>query len=222
VRTKTCLVLAVLAVLARERHASAETSLSRTAPAPAPSDAPEAWSVDRSVAPPSRPRTRIGVLGGVGFPRPIAVEGLVDVGDVFAVGAEYGVLPTVTIDGVATSLWSLAVDARLFPLRGPFFVALRAGRQHVGATTHVAIESLGSALEVLSLDSWFLNPCVGVLWTSRAGLAFGVDVGIQIPVSPSVTSTLPLSLYPSAQRTIDTLGKSVLPTLDLLRVGLLL
>lgn len=179
-------------------------------------------SVDRSVAPRSQPRTRIGVLGGVGFPRPIAVEGLADLGGVFAVGAEYGVLPAVTIDGVRTSLWSLAVDARVFPLRGPFFVALRAGRQHVGATTQVSIESLGSALEVLSLDAWFFNPRVGVLWTSRAGLAFGFDVGIQIPVGPSISSTLPLSLYPSAQRTIDTLGKSVLPTVDLLRVGLLL
>ncbi len=170
----------------------------------------------------SPPPTRIGLLAGIGFPRPIELEGLADLGGFVALGAEYGVLPSVTIDGVDTNLWSLAVDVRAFPFRGPFFVALLAGRQHVGASTQITVESLGSAHEVLSLDSWFLNPCVGLLWTSRAGLAFGIDLGLQIPLAPNVSSTLPLSLYPAAQRTIDTLGKSVLPTLDLLRVGILL
>ena len=64
---------------------------------------------------------------------------------------------------------------------------------------------------------------VGFLWTTRQGLSFGVEAGVQVPpIGPTVSSTLPLSLYPSAQRTVDTLGKSVLPTVDLLRVGVLL
>jgi hypothetical protein len=162
------------------------------------------------------------VLAGVGFPHPIAVEGLATLGGVVALGADYGVLPSVTIAGVNTSLWSLGVDVRAFPLRGPFFVGLRAGRQHVAASTRISIESLGSAPEALTLDSWFLNPRIGFLWTSRAGLALGVDAGVEIPLAPNVSSSLPLSLSPTAQRTIDTLGRNVLPTIDLLRVGFLL
>jgi hypothetical protein len=141
---------------------------------------------------------------------------------VVAVGAEYGTLPAVTIDGVNTSSWSLAGDLRVFPLHGAFFLGLRAGRQHVGATTTIAVGSFGSATEVLGLDSWFLNPRVGFLWTTRQGLSFGVEAGVQVPIGAAISSTLPLSLYPTAQRTIDALGRTVLPTVDLLRVGLLL
>ena len=147
---------------------------------------------------------------------------MAEIGGLVALGVEYGALPAVTIDGVSTSLWSLAGDLRVLPFHGAFFIGLRAGRQHVGATTTISVASFGSATEVLGLDSWFVNPRVGFLWTTREGLTFGVEAGVQVPLSPAVSSSLPLSLYPTAQRTIDTLGKSVLPTIDLLRVGLLL
>jgi hypothetical protein len=169
---------------------------------------------------PSRPR--IGAIAGVGFPRPLAIEAMVLLGPHGALGAEYGVLPTMTVGGVQVDLWSVAGDARFFPFRGAFFVGLRAGRQHIGASTTVALGSHGSAPEELSLDSWFLNPRVGFLWASRGGLAFGMEAGIQVPVGASVSSTLPLSLVPQAQSTADTIGNTVIPTFDLFRVGLLL
>ena len=213
-------------LLARGRQGiAAEATDASTPLAPRPPDRPVAPVADVAPAPvdsASLGPARIGLLAGVGFPHPIAVEGLARLGGFVAVGADYGVLPSITIAGVDMTLWSLGIDVRAFPLRGPFFVGLRAGRQHVGALTRVSIESLGSAPETLSLDSWFLNPRLGFLWTSQAGLAFGVDAGLQIPLGASVSSTLPLSLNPTAQRTIDTLGKSVLPTVDLLRVGFLL
>ena len=52
--------------------------------------------------------------------------------------------------------------------------------------------------------------------------ALGVEAGVQIPLSPDVSSSLPIALYPSAQRTIEALGSSVIPTVDLVRVGLVL
>jgi hypothetical protein len=126
------------------------------------------------------------------------------------------------IAGVQTSLWSLSGDVRVFPFRGPLFIGLRAGRQHIDAQTTIAAAGDGSATEALGLDSWFLNPLVGLLWTSRAGLTIGIDAGVQIPLSSSTSSTLPLSLAPGAQRTADALGSTWLPTVDLLRIGLLL
>jgi hypothetical protein len=166
-------------------------------------------------------RTRIGVIGGMSFPRPLAVEGMVVFGDRVALGAEYGVLPAITVNGVQASLWSLAADARVFPFRGAFFVGLRAGHQHVGASTTITVRSIALP-EELALDSWFVNPRVGFLWYSREGLAFGVEAGVQFPLIPSVSSTLPLSLVPSADSTANAIGRSVLPTVDFLRIGLLL
>jgi hypothetical protein len=164
---------------------------------------------------------RVGAIGGVGFPTPLAIEAMMKWGDVVAVGAEYGVLPTLTIDNVQTSLWSLAGDVRVFPFRGGFFVGLRAGHQHVGADTTVTVASYGSASEALSLDSWFVNPRIGFLWTSHSGFTLGMDAGVQIPLSSDTTSSLPLALLPGAQRTANALGSSLLPTVDLLRIGML-
>jgi hypothetical protein len=167
-------------------------------------------------------RLRVGALVGVGFPRPLAIEPMVKIGQFMAFGAEYGVLPTVTIRGVNASMWSLAVDARVFPFGGQFFVGLRAGRQHIDGGGLIAVSSYGSAVEELALDSWFLNPRLGVLWTSDIGITVGIDAGLQIPVSATTTSSLPLSIVPGAKGAADSIGGAVLPTVDLLRVGLLL
>lgn len=212
-KTKTTLAVA-LPLLLRAAGARAQGV------APAPS---EPLPVQERPADPSAPAPlRVGVLGGVGFPRPLAIEGMAVVGGTVALGAEYAALPAVMIGNVETRMWSLSGDLRVFPLRGAFFVGLRAGRQHVSASTTVTVGSFGSAAESLSLDSWFVNPRVGYLWTSGAGLAFGIEAGVQIPVSASVASTLPLTLDPAAQATADFLGKSVIPTVDLLRVGVLM
>ena len=184
-----------------------------------PGAAEEAPSTAALSAPPP---LRVGVIGGMGFPRPLAIEALAEVSGYAALGVEYGVLPSITVDGVSASLWSFAADVRVFPFRGVFFVGLRLGRQHVGATTTIAMGALGNATEVLGLDSWFLNPRAGFLWTMDGGLTLGVEAGVQIPLSPDVSSSLPIALYPSAQRTIEALGSSVIPTVDLVRVGLVL
>jgi hypothetical protein len=220
-QTKTSLAIA-LAVLAWCGNARAQ-AIGRPAPQvaqPTPQDG--RTSADHPLDD-SMPRPlRIGAIGGIGFPRVLAVEGMAVMGGVAALGLEYGALPATTIDGVQTSLWSLAGDARVFPFRGAFFVGLRAGHQHLGVSTTIVVPSLGSAPEELALDSWFVNPRLGFLWISRAGLTLGVEAGVQIPWSTAVSSTLPLSLVPSAQQTADTLGNTVLPTVDLLRIGLLL
>lgn len=169
----------------------------------------------------ARHAVRVGAIGGVGFPRPLAIEPMVELGDLVALGVEYGGLPTTNIDGVQTSLWALSADARVFPFGGAFFFGLGAGLQHIGAQATVNVAGY-SAPETLGVDSWFLNPRLGLLWTTRAGFAVGIDAGVQIPLSSSTTSSLPLGLAPDAQRAADVLGGSWLPTIDLLRLGFLL
>ena len=94
-----------------------------------------------------------------------------------------------------------------------------AGRQHLGASATLTAQNVGSVSEQLTLDSWFVNPRIGVLWTSRAGFTFGIDAGVQIPVGTRISSSVPLSLYASAEQRVNAIGGSALPTIDLLRVG---
>ncbi|HXN34248.1 MAG TPA: hypothetical protein VN894_20445 [Polyangiaceae bacterium] len=179
-------------------------------------------SAERPAAEPAPAPLRVGAIGGVGFPQPLAVEGIVVLGGVVALGVEYGSLPSTTISGVQASLWSLSGDARVFPFGGAFFVGLRAGHQQVAASTRIVVGSIISVSEALTIDSWFLNPRLGFLWTSRAGLGFGVDAGVEVPMSTTISSTLPLALLPPAQNTVDAIANAVVPTVDILRIGLIL
>ncbi|HEX3596817.1 MAG TPA: hypothetical protein VHU80_17025, partial [Polyangiaceae bacterium] len=86
---------------------------------------------------------RVGVLGSLAFPRPLAIEGMVKLENMFGVGIEYSALPQLTIDGVQTHFWAIAADARYFPFHDAFFVGFRAGRQHLGGDGTVSVTGLG-------------------------------------------------------------------------------
>jgi len=166
---------------------------------------------------------RIGALGGLGFPRPLVLEGMVRFRDVLGLGVEYGASPTISISGVDADFWSLSGDLRLFPLQGPFFVGLRAGYQHIGASTTITIAPLGSVAESATLDTYFVNPRIGFLWTLGPGITIATEAGVQVALSSNLASTVPagvLARSPDATRALNTLG-GALPTVDLLRIGLL-
>ena len=83
---------------------------------------------------------------------------------------------------------------------------------------------MGSYSESTTVGTWFVNPRVGFLWRLDP-LAIGVEAGLQIPLHASTaratsTSVAGLSVDAGATNVIDTIGRSVLPTVDLLRVGL--
>jgi hypothetical protein len=164
-----------------------------------------------------------GVLGGVGFPRPLAVEGVIEVDRLVLFGIEYSALPSTTISGVQTSLWALAGDARVFPFRNGFFIGLRAGKQHLGELASVTVTGAGSFSATQSADTIFVNPRMGFLWNWHA-LALGIDAGVQIPTSATTSSTLPAGVSPPSgvANLTHTLGEGVLPTIDLLRIGVVL
>jgi hypothetical protein len=162
-----------------------------------------------------------GVLGGVGFPRPLAVEGVVVIDRLVLLGGEYSALPTTTIEGVQTGLWALAADARVFPFRNGFFVGLRVGRQHLDQSATVTITNVGTFSGSITADTTFLNPRLGFLWHWSA-LALGMDAGVQIPLSASTASNLPPGVSAPAAVTavMQALSQQTLPTIDLLRIGL--
>lgn len=167
---------------------------------------------------------RIGALGSAGFPRPLAIEGLIELERTFAFGVEYGVLPTITVGGVSAEMSSLAADARIFPFRGPFFIGLRAGHQHFDANASAVVDGFGTVSESLEVDTTFLNPRLGFLWTWEPGFSVGINAGVQFPISSTVSSTLPpdLSARLGVLQSVQSVANTTLPTFDLLQVGLLL
>lgn len=168
---------------------------------------------------------RIGAIAGIGFPRPLAIEGMIEVGGVLALGIEYSTMPKTSIMGVDTRFWALAGDARLFPFKGGFFIGLRGGRQVLTASTTIDLGAYGAYAQSGAAETWFVNPRIGFLWTWSSGFTVGIDAGVQIPIGPSLTTTLPAGLPPQVDATIasvaNTFGNGVTPTVDLLRVGFL-
>jgi hypothetical protein len=200
-----------------------EPVVSATVP---PSDSAEPFDPGEP-KPARRDRFRIGVLGGTGFPRPIAVEALIKVDRLIGLGVEYSVLPELTISDVRTSFSALAADVRVFPLRSGLFVGLRAGYQQLGGETTVVVRDLGSFPVSAQVDTIFINPRVGFLWTWEPGITLGLDAGLQIALSSEVSRDIPAFAEGSApdrelMRIARNLGQATLPTFDLLRVGFLL
>ena len=94
-----------------------------------------------------------------------------------------------------------------------------------------SLGSFGTVTDTLTVDTWFINPRVGALWMWDSSLAVGIEAGLQIPLSSSISNSLPENL-PNDPRVTnatgklfavgDTLGNSTLPTIDLLKIGLVL
>ena len=167
----------------------------------------------------------VGVLGGLGFPRPFAVEGMLEIDRVLALGVEYSVLPTMRFDGVDIGMHALAGDVRIFPLRGgPFFFGARFGKQQLDGAAAVTIAPYGTFDGSMSMQTWFVDPRIGLLWTFDSGITVGMNAGVQIPLSHVTTTTLPSGIAVPAQATTiaDTLGARMIPTVTLLQLGVVL
>ncbi len=217
------------------QNAAREPDLWPIAPAPTPTSGPgtrDRPSSESLAATSARSEhLRVGAFVGVGFPRPLAVEGIVKVERSLAFGLEYSTLPQITVSDVQLAAWAIAGSARVFPFRGPFFVGLRAGRQHLNA--QAALSGYGYTVPVaLGVDTTFLNPQVGFMWTWAPGFSIGLDAGLQIPLSSSTSSSIQTGAPAAAQAYVTPLqntlenvagavGQTVLPTIDLLRVGML-
>ena len=106
----------------------------------------------------------VGVIAGIGFPRPLAIEGVLGFGSHVMIGAEYGFMPTVTVGTVETRLWAVSADLRVFPFGGAFYLGLRGGYQSLFASASLSASGIGSYSESAEISSMFVNPRFGFLW----------------------------------------------------------
>jgi hypothetical protein len=216
--------------LAHAQSASLESDLFGLTPKSPTSDHPSRESGEHGNAR-AGDHVQVGALVGVSFPRPLSVEGIVKVERVLAFGAEYSALPQISVSSVQLTCWAVAGSARVFPFGGPFFFGLRAGRQHLAADA--PLSAYGYTVPVgLTVDTTFLNPQLGFMWTWDPGIMLGIDVGIQIPLSSQSSSSLGATLPAAAQTYVTpaqqnlesvakAAGQTTLPTLDLIRIGFL-
>ena len=168
-------------------------------------------------------QVQIGAIGGVGFPRPLSIEGLMKIERTVALGLEYSVLPTTNIGGVDFKASAVAGDLRVFPFAGPFFFGTRLGRQHFEASTSLTIASYGTVHGDTTTDTWFVNPRLGFLHTWSSGFTLGLEGGLQIPLSHTTANKVPdgVTVPTSITRVSDLFGASVLPTVSLLQAGMM-
>ena len=181
----------------------------------------------RRTAQPDAERMNVGAIAGIGFPRPLAIEGVLGFGKHVMIGAEYGFMPTLTVGSVQTRLWAVSGDVRVFPFGGAFYLGLRGGYQSLFAAASLSASGIGSYSESVEIASLFVNPRIGFLWRFDP-IVLGFEAGIQIPVSPNVTRSASANLAgidvqadARLTSTADTLGSKVIPSVDLLRVRVL-
>lgn len=173
---------------------------------------------------------RIGPLLGLGFPRPLALEGFAKFERLVGVGFEYSLLPRTSVMDVEAGFNALALDLRMFPFRGAFFIGARTGRQWLDAHATLPAGRLGSITESMEASTWFVNPRAGLLYTFRNGITLGIDAGVQLPISPSYARSGPATAAGLAQQleidgtlvaVANALGNRTTPTIDLFRLGFL-
>ena len=168
-------MLAAATLLFTSAWAKADTV---DAPRPPPVDP------DRASHPTTTPPVfSMGALAGVGFPRPLSFEVLTKLGGYVGLGVEYGLLPTVSVDGVAASAW--AVVRRASSFRGAFFLGVRGGYQRIDASASVS--SLSASAD---LSTWFGEPAHRLRVDFQPGLHHDGGRGAA-PMTSSFSTTLP-------------------------------
>ena len=147
----------------------------------------------KALSPPSDTSERIlfGPSLRIGIPHPLNLAGEVKFNSKWSVAAGVGYLAlslSTNNTPVSVSEFNFDVRGRWHPFSGSFFLGLALGTQSFGGSTTVS-ESVPGATVPLKINatvsSLFIAPHLGWLWWFKQGLFLGVELGAQIPVSPS-------------------------------------
>jgi hypothetical protein len=184
---------------------------------------------------------RIGFLLGTGLPDLVSLGGAIKITRYVGAGVNVGLIPTVKLSlyGQATiSYQEYDAYGRIFPFGGAFFFGAGVGYATVHGTIddHYSVAGVATPVPVdsaASVRTLVLTPQLGLLKTLASGFSIGVDVGAQLPIAPSqvdFSTQYPTSLYPAqyqsvvqslvapdsakVRSTLNTVGRTVLPTID--------
>lgn len=172
----------------------------------------------------------LGATVGAGVPSPISGQVLVKYKKVIGLNAEYGFLPTLTLpggDNIQVSQHMADFGLHVYPFKGAFFLGCGMGFQNLSASATTTQQVQGQSVTgqaTASVDTVFVSPRLGFLHRFDFGLAIGMDVGVQIPVSGSTTisgSADGVALTPpkGATDVAHTIQTTPIPIIHLLQLG---
>jgi hypothetical protein len=190
----------------------------------------------------SPPAAQLSILIGIiALPRPIEVEALLKLGGSIAVGAQYSMLPKLTVPGEDSGLELSAAQGifRWFPFRGAFYLGAGLGYQQFKASLSDAVQG-GKMTVVADMSTVFVSPQLGWLFTWQSGFALGISIGVQLPlprepvvsvayngqVVPESGAGFPAEVTTAANQDRDQIEdiarvimRYPIPNLDLLKIG---
>lgn len=169
---------------------------------------------------------RVGATVGAGLPSPISGQLLVKYKDVVGLNAEYGFLPELTLptkEDVKVSQHMADFALHVYPFKGAFFLGCGVGFQNLTASSQVTDQGV-TGTATASVDTVFVSPRLGFLHRFDFGLALGMDVGVQLPVSGSTSvggqaNGVQLPVPKAATDVTDTIKTTPIPIVHLLQLG---
>ncbi len=167
---------------------------------------------------------RLGVLAGAGLPSPISAQVLFKYKEVVGANLELGMLPEVTLPlGDKTRVRQEMIDfsLRLYPFKGAFFFGCGIGAQRLVGTAQVSAYGMTGDASARA-NTLFVSPRLGFVHRFGFGLAIGMDLGVEIPISGTVTTStsVPGVDVPEDATNAANFAKKVpIPILHILQLG---
>ena len=172
-----------------------------------------------AVARPARPHPGGLLFGFNGVQQPLRadlvvrpIRGLSATVGVGGLPASLGqaLLAAASVQGGSLSSWSAEVGLLIFPLGGSFFLGASAGHNSLLASAATKAGTVS-----FDISSFYLTPHLGWLATWDSGFSAGFDLGAQLPISPSVTTSGPRQAAATVDALARTLAALPLPTVAL-------
>jgi hypothetical protein len=141
----------------------------------------------------------------------------------FGASFDYGFIPDVTISSVTLGMTTWKVGAKVYPMRGAFFLGANLGSYTFTAKSTVTDSNGQTASAKLDISATFIAPEIGWRWGATGGFFTGVDLGWQFPLNYKSTLNVPTSASAGTIKDIrdkaDQYVKSGLPALGMLELG---
>ncbi len=153
--------------------------------------------------------------------------------DAFGASFDYGIFPTLTFNNVSLGYNSWSLTAKWYPFHRALYLGVGFGSQsfHGSQVKNVVVGgSITQPLTVtVTVSTTYLNPHLGWRWISNSGFFYGMQLGVQVPLSNSAAITSDdatlnaTSEFQQASADLDeqakTFAKSALPIFTLVQMG---
>ena len=141
----------------------------------------------------------------------------------FGASFDYGFIPDFTISNVTLGMKTWNVGAKVYPLRGAFFLGANLGGYTFTGKSTVSDLNGQPVAAKLDISTTFIAPEIGWRWVWNSGFFTGLDLGWQFPLSYKSTLDVPGGASPGNIKDVrdnaDKYVKSGLPALGLFELG---